>query len=128
MPAHHNIILRFIRKGEHPGSTSPPSEDDIIRISKLGENSVRVIYTEKSTDGSIIDTMQFSYAHVIAYLHRVFWLLSMDEDPFETVNIAIPAHPVVIIRVETLQKNIPYLLELIMNTCYAWPAIGRESS
>ena len=128
MPAHHSIVLRFVRKGEHPGSTAPPSEDDVLRVSKLGENSVRAVYTEKSNDGAIIDTMQFTYIQLIGYLHRVFWLLSMDEDPFESVNIALPGHPVVLVRVETLQKNMPYLLELFLNTCYTWPAVGRPEA
>jgi hypothetical protein len=125
MPTHHCMQLRFVRKGDLPGSTAPPSEDDVMRVVKLGENSVRVVYTEKSTDGMMIDTMQFSYTQFIAYLHRVFWLLSLDDDPFESVNIAVPGHPVVIIKVETLQRNVPHLLELILHTCYSWPAIGR---
>lgn len=125
MPTHHCIQLRFVRKGERPGSTSPPSEDDILRVVKLGENAVRIIYTEKSSDGMMIDTMQFSYTQFIAYLHRIFWLLSLDDDPFESVNIAVPGHPVVLIKVDVLQKNVQYLLELIMHTCYSWPAIGR---
>jgi hypothetical protein len=128
MPTHHQIALRFVRKGERPGSTTQPSEDDVLRVVKLGENSVRVIYTERSVDGSTIDTMQFTYSQFIAYLHRVFWLLSMDEDPFESVNIALPGHPIVIVRIETLQKNVPHLLELFMNTCYTWPAVGRAEA
>ena len=125
MPAHHSIIIRFVRRGDGPGSTAPASEDDILRVNKLGENSVRVVYTEKSNDGAVIDTMQFTYIQFIGYLHRIFWLLSMDEDPFESVNIALPGHPVVLVRVATLQKNMPNLLELFLNTCYTWPAIGR---
>jgi hypothetical protein len=125
MPTHHQITLRFVRKGDGPGSTSPPSDDDVLRVVKLGENSVRVIYTERSTDGTTIDTMQFTYSQLIGYLHRVFWLLSMDDDPFESVNIALPGHPVVLLRVTTLQKNMASLLELFLNTCYTWPAIGR---
>ena len=128
MPTHHDIILRFVRRGDGPGSTAPPSEDDVMRVVKLGENSVRVVYTEKSNDGAVIDTMQFNYMQFIGYLHRVFWLLSMDEDPFESVNIALPGHPVVLVSVATLQKSMPNLLELFLSTCYTWPAVGRSEA
>lgn len=100
----------------------------MLRVSKLGENSVRVVYTEKSSDGVTIDTMQFNYMQFIGYLHRIFWLLSMDDDPFESVNIALPGHPIILLRVELLQKNMPNLLELFLSTCHTWPTVGRHEA
>jgi hypothetical protein len=123
MPGHHNIELRFLRSNE-----SRASEDDIMKIVKLGENSVRIIYTEKSADGtSMIDVFTMTYSQLMAYLCRVFLLLGLDSDPFTSVNISIPGYPIVLIGVPRLQQNIPHILDILMSTCQSWPSIGRAT-
>jgi hypothetical protein len=122
MPNHRAIEIRFVRS-----DTSNESEDDVLRIVKLGENSVRAIYTEKSTDGTIIDTVLLSYSQLTAYLCRIFALLSLDSDPFQKVNIAVPGYPIVLIRVPVLQQNLQHILEVLMSTCQTWPVIGRPT-
>jgi hypothetical protein len=122
MPQYHHIEIRFVRS-----DTAINVEDDVLKIVKLGENSVRAIYTEKSTDGTMIDTMLLTYSQLMAYMYRIFMLLGLDCDPFAKVNISIPGYPIVIVRVQTLQQNLQHILELLMSTCQTWPVIGRPT-
>lgn len=101
------------------------ANDDSLRIVKLGENSVRIVYTERGEDGVTVDTAQFSYHQLLGYLYRVFWLLGLDDDPFDYVNLALPGYPVILLKVADIKQNLPHILELMINTCHAWPAIGR---
>lgn len=125
MPARHTISIRFLRQLATGFASGSPSSDDVLTVTKLGENSVRLVYTEASGDGRTIDIMQFTYQQFIAYLYRVFWLLGLDEDPFKSVQFFIPGYPTVLIEIKSLQANVNVLLELVMSTCFAWPAIGR---
>jgi hypothetical protein len=127
MPAHHAITIRFIRVQANGFADGYPSSDDVLNVTKLGENSVRLVYTENSSDGKVIDVMQFTYQQFIAYLYRAFWLLGLDDDPFKSVQFFIPGYPTVLIDVKSLQQHVNVLLELVMSTCFAWPAIGRAS-
>jgi hypothetical protein len=123
MPSHRTIELRFLREGENDRGAHT---DDIIKIVKLGENSVRVVYHEHSVGGHTIDTMMFNYGQLIGYLYRVFWLLGVDDDPFKSVQLFIPGMPSILISVATLQKNVGHILEMLLNTCYSWPHVGRD--
>ena len=121
MPQHHDIQLRFLRRGQPRHSSS----DDILRVIKLGENSVRVIYTEVSQDGRIVDVQIMNYAQMTAYLYRIFWLLGLDDDPFESVQFFLPGYPTVLLRVESVKAHVNHLMELMVTTCWSWPAVGR---
>jgi len=123
MPSHRTIELRFLRKDENDRSGDT---DDIVKIIKLGENSVRVVYHERCAAGHTIDTMIFNYGQLIGYLYRVFWLVGIDDDPFKSVQLFIPGLPSILISVANLQKNINHILEMLLNTCYSWPHVGRE--
>lgn len=125
MPSHHAITIRFLRQQANGFANGRPSTDDILTVTKLGENSVRLVYSEASDDGKTIDVMQFTYQQFIAYLYRVFWLLGLDEDPFKSVQLFIPGYPTILLEVGTLRQNVNVLLELVMSTCFAWPTIGR---
>lgn len=125
MPSHHAITIRFVRVQTNGFADGYPASDDVLTVTKLGENSVRLIYTETSGDGKVVDVMQFTYQQFIAYLYRAFWLLGLDDDPFKSVQFFIPGYPTVLIEVTSLQQHINVLLELVTSTCFAWPTIGR---
>ncbi len=127
MPAHHAIELRFVRVNG-TSRPLPSATDDILRIVKLGENTVRTVYTEKSSDGSMVDTNHFNYQQLIGYLYRIFLLLTLDDDPFAYVNLSVPGYPIVLLKVEELRKHMQNILEVILSTCCQWPAIGREEA
>jgi hypothetical protein len=75
----------------------------------------------------MIDTMLLTYSQLMAYLCRIFMLLSLDCDPFAKVNISVPGYPIVILKVPTLQQNLQHILDLLMSTCQTWPVVGRPS-
>jgi hypothetical protein len=125
MPQHHDILIRFLRKGAGGQARMNPATDDTLRIVKLGENSIRTIYIEKSSDGTVIDTSTTTYQGLLAYLYRVFYLLGLDEDPFASVQFFIPGYPTILVEVATLHANVHTLMELVMSTCWSWPSIGR---
>jgi hypothetical protein len=120
MPQYHHITIRFLRASAG-GVRTDPNTDDILEIQKLGENSVRCIYTERSFDGTLIDNSVFTYNHMMAYLYRIFYLLGLDEDPFASVQFFIPGYPTILIQVATLRQNLYALMEIVMSTCLAWP-------
>jgi hypothetical protein len=126
MPAHRTIELRFIRRSETGQLQHDASLDDLLKITKLGENLVRAIYTERSIDGTTVDVQTLSYQQCLVYIYRIFNLLTLDEDPFESVQLFLPAYPTVLLKVETLRAHIPQLMEALASTCVQWPAIGRR--
>ena len=126
MPAHRTIELRFIRRSETGQLQHDASLDDLLKITKLGENLVRAIYTERSVDGATVDVQTMSYQQCLVYVYRIFNLLTLDEDPFESVQLFLPAYPTVLLKTETLRAHIPQLMEALAATCVQWPAIGRR--
>lgn len=125
MPAHREINIRFLRRLPNGATCPNPRNDDILRIQKLGENSVRVIYAESTVDGRTIDVHTLSYHQLWTYLIRTFWLLALDEDPFASVQLAVPGYPCVLLTVARLQQQLPQLMEILMSSCVAWAVIGR---
>ena len=119
MRRYHAIEMRFIRQNQES------RHDDLLRILKVGENSVRVIYSERSADGVVSDTSILTYQQLFVYLHRLFWMLEIDEDPFQCVQMFLPGYPTILLRVATLNQNIPRVLEALMSVCLLWPLSTR---
>jgi hypothetical protein len=125
MPTTHTIQLRFIRRS-NTGTPEPNSAlDDLLLIQKLGENNLRVTYTERTIDGELADTTTMTYQKMIHYVSRILWLLGMDADPFFSVQIMIPGYPTVLIPIARIQEQSVMILDLLLNTCWHWPAAGR---
>ncbi len=92
----------------------------------MGENMVRATYREREPGGSLtIDTQLMGYQQLFAYLYRIFWVLSIDTDPFESVQLRVPGYPCVLLSVSTLQQNLTAIMELMISTCWNWPGVGR---
>lgn len=120
MPRHRPIQIRFIRKG-----APDPSRDDILKVTKVGENSMRIVYTEKNVHDEFTDYLHVSYAQFIAYIYRTILLLTLDEDPFQSVQLFVPAYPTVLLSVGALKENTGYILEMLTNTMSNWPVASR---
>ena len=103
---------------------SSGKRDDVLKITYSGNNSIRLIYTEWSDDGAVVDIMNFKVNQMITYLYRVFWLLGLDEDPFQSVQFFIPGYPSTLLHTAAVKQNTPHLLELIISTCSDWPISG----
>jgi hypothetical protein len=125
MPTTHAIQLRFIRRTDIGTPESNSALDDQLVIHKLGENNLRVTYTERTVDGVLTDTTMMTYQKMIHYTSRLLWLLALDSDPFYSVQLMIPGYPTVLVLVSRLQEQAAIILDLLINTCWHWPAAGR---
>lgn len=127
-PPHHPIYIHFIRRTANGAAQTDSRLDDTLRIQKLGENNVRVIYSERSEDGCIVDTTLMTYQKLIHYLYRVFWMLSLDEDPFQSVQLIVPGYPTTLIRVDTLKGQLAGVMDILTTTMWHWPTTGRPEA
>ena len=126
MAPYHTIQLRFIRRTQSGVADHNPLHDDVLKITRLGENSVRLVYSEKSDDTVMLDIMNFNNHQMVSYLYRLFWLTGLDEDPFQSVQFFIPGYPTFLLQVPILKENVPRVLDLIISTCWNWPTIGEQ--
>jgi hypothetical protein len=126
MPTYHTITLRFIRRRQGGVPEQNPDLDDSLRIQKLGENNLRVTYTERSEDGAICDTTLMTYQRFFQYVWRVLWMLTIDVDPFQNVQLNIPGYPVILLPVTTINQNMVTIMDILMTTCWQWPVVGRD--
>jgi len=115
------IYLRFIRKTCSGVASPDPRTDDTLKILKMGENKVKTIYTEVLYGDLTIDSQILTYQQLHAYLCRIFWLVSIDSDPFASVQFCIPGHPVILIETGKVQQNSQMLLEILASVYTAWP-------
>jgi hypothetical protein len=128
MPHHHQVQIRFIRRRPSGEAETDHSRDDILLISRVSENSLRLSYTEKNEDGSVVDIMNYTHQQAISYLYRVLWFLGLDEDPFQSVQFFLPGYPTSLILVKNVKPIIPQLLESVYSVFQMWPAIGVDRS
>jgi hypothetical protein len=122
MPRCNEIQLRFLRCAE----VTIPSTDDVLRIHRLAENSYRIIYTERSPGGGNVDIMTLTNQSLLAYLYRMFWLVGLDEDPFQFVQLFVPGYPTGLIKTADIKTNVPNLLDIIISNCWNWPSAGTD--
>lgn len=126
MPSYHDIQLRFIRRGVGGVAETDPRKDDTLLVTKLGENNLRVVYTERTEDGVLRDSVLMGYQRFFHYMWRLFWLLSVDSDPFQNVQLMIPGYPTVLIPVSTMNQHVSAILDILMTTCWQWPTVRRR--
>lgn len=92
----------------------------------MSENTVRISYTEKNEYDAFIDYLTVNYTQVIAYIYRTITLLTLDEDPFQSVQFFVPGYPSLMVGVDKLKEQTGYILEMISSTLLNWPHIGFE--
>lgn len=126
MPTHRNIEIRFLRRKEGTTNTADnnPAHDDVLRIVKLGENSVRIIYLEREGDGTMTDTLTLSYQEALTHIYKIFMLMGLDADPFVSVQFRIPGYPCYLILVEKIQENMSMIMGILASSCWGWAHVG----
>ena len=125
MPNHHKIQLRFIR--ETRDVEDEDQRDDLLNIVHQQDNLLRFTYSERSDDDSIdTDTHTFTHQDAVSYLYRMFWITSIDEDPFRSVQFFIPGFPTFLMSVAAVKQNMNSILDLFFSVFRAWPAISNE--
>lgn len=116
------LIRRTVAGLAHPN----PLHDDVLSVRKVRENLIHVVYTENSGDGKVIDIHRMNYQQFMAYLYRLFSLLTLDEDPFQSIQTFVPGYPTILLTVETLKANQSMVMEFLFNTLWNWPSIGSS--
>ena len=119
MGAYHEIQIRFIRRLQSSEDT-----DDILRITRLGDNQIQLIYKENTGPRPEIDIMRFNYQQMMSYLYRVFWIVSLDEDPFHSIQFFIPGYSTFIVGAADVKTKMAPIMDLIISTVWNWPNAG----
>lgn len=127
-PGRRDIQIRFIRRMPDGTADTNTGRNDLLRISYLNENSKRIIYIERGSEYAAIDLVVCDNQQLLAYLYRLLWLTSLDEDPFHSVRFYIPGFPSMAMSVATVQAYVPNLLDIILSLCWHWPTIGYSPS
>lgn len=125
MPTTHAIQIRFLRRTPNGAMEGNSALDDLLTIQKLGENTLRVTYTERTVDGVLSDMTMMTYQKMLHYVTRILWLLGLDSDPFHSVQVMIPGYPTVLVPVARIQEQAMMILDILINTCWHWPSVGR---
>lgn len=126
MPNYHPVQIRFIRRGANGQAERNASRDDVVMISRVSENYLRLTYTEKGDDGAIVDIMNYTCQQSVSYMYRVLWLLGLDDDPFQSVQFFLPGYPTCLVLVKDVKPLIPHFLELLFSVFHAWPTVGVD--
>lgn len=92
----------------------------------MGENTARIFYTEKNDYDTFTDFLTVNYTQVIAYVYRTITLLTLDEDPFQSVQFFVPGYPTLMFGVNKLKEQTSFIIEMISNTLMNWPLIGYD--
>jgi hypothetical protein len=118
----HPITVRILRK-DH--TEQMPEFDDTITIKKLTENRLKVVYVEKSGDEPIVDISYMGYQQFMIYMHRILYLLVIDNDPFLSAQFMIPGYPSTLVTIPNLKERTVGILEILWSTCVNWPSTGN---
>jgi hypothetical protein len=124
-PPRHDIQIRFIRRKPDGTADTNPVNDDLLRIARINANTMRVVYVEQGTDGATIDYITCTTQQLLCYLYRLFWLITLDEDPFHSVKFYLPGFATFQMSTSAVQSYVPNLLDLVLSLCWNWPGIGH---
>jgi len=113
------LIIRIYTKEES-------GLDDKITVTKLAENSLKVIYLERTHNEPQTDIFHMSYHQFITYMHRVLYLLIIDDDPRVSVEFMVPGYPTILVNLPNLKDRFMPLLELLWSACLTWPSAENQ--
>ena len=94
--------------------------DDIITVRQNLSRDFVVTYTDKQC--SVRYSFIASRDNLVSYFWSVFDFLSIDEEPFEKVQIGSPVHPSIILCVKTLTRaKINTVMSTLRQLFSNWP-------
>jgi hypothetical protein len=111
-----SMQLRFIRNMKSDGAT-----DDILTIKRVGDDSYTLVYNDQE---SSIKTKKLKLTSdgVIEFLKLTLRLVSVDEEPFHSVQITLPSFPAIIVSPENLISQTRDLIyDSVEATMRNWP-------
>jgi hypothetical protein len=113
------IEFRLLRHGKSS------QNDDIIRITPVSgaEGSYNVIYNDQDS-GVKTKTTRLSKTDVVNFLSNMFRFLTVDEDPFRSMQVTLPNLPAIIITPENLNSQVRDLVyDSVQMTLANWPVL-----
>ena len=113
-PQKISIEIRFIRslKG---------SDDDVVTITPASADSYNIIYRDKQADVKSA-TLGVPRAAVVKFLSMSLRMLTVDEEPFESVQFTLPSMPTIMVSPENLTSQTRDLIyDSVEATMAYWP-------
>jgi len=113
-PQKLSIEIRFIRslKG---------SDDDVVSITPVSADSYNIIYRDKQADIKS-QTLAVPRAAVVKFLSMTLRMLTLDEEPFESVQFTLPSMPTIMVSPENLTSQTRDLIyDSVEATMDYWP-------
>ncbi len=120
MKPYREIKVHFLREGQ------PSSSDDLLVVRKIGDNTVRVQYTENFGSANVSEYIILNYNQYLNYMYRLLNLLTLDDDPFQSVQFMIPTYPSVLFHVTHIHAKMNMILEWLGNICNSWPRVTNR--
>ena len=113
-PKKEQIEVRFIRNKK-------TVEDDVMKICKVSEDSYNILYRDKNS-GTNAKMLAVSRAAVINFLRLSLRLLTIDDEPFESVQVTLPCMPSVLVSPKNLTSQTRDLIyDSVEATMDFWP-------
>jgi len=112
-----NIQIRIIRDNLNS------LKDEIFTITQGAHNDWRI--NHKSAFSATNSTMFLANrSDVLDYLHTIFDLLKLDDEPTQFIQLDAPCYPVVLVsRADLLVDSATFknLMHSVENVLYSWP-------
>jgi hypothetical protein len=114
-PVYPPIQLRFIRKDD------AKMKDDIVNITRKEADLFEIHYND--LDAKVKQkTLGLGRAEVLQHLSYSLRLLTLDEDPFESVQLLVPGMPSILVKPKSLSSSTRDLFyDTIERTMNNWP-------
>ena len=113
-PQKLGIEIRFIRslKG---------SDDDVVTISPVSDDSYNIIYRDKQANIKS-QTLAVPRSAVVKFLSMSLRMLTVDEEPFESVQFTLPSMPTIMVSPKNLTSQTRDLIyDGVEATMNYWP-------
>ncbi len=109
-----DVVIRFIREG-----VTCPAKDHLLRIKRNKECFMWWWSEENRQKTQFIEFK--NGAAVLKALERMFHLLSWDVDPYENIQVVVPAYPMILLKVAELKETWPTLQPFLEDIFENWP-------
>ena len=119
-----SVTLRFIRNADSSKT------DDILRIvpspssvnPELNTFVVKFSFAKSFAPVAYENQVSWNHEQVYEYVSSLLMLLTLDNDPFKSVQIDLPLAPSLLFEVSTLSSRIPHILRILYTTLMnSWP-------
>ena len=113
-PLKQTMQVRFIR-------SKSGSNDDIVNITQNSDDSYNIIYQDKQANVKSA-TLSVPRVAVMNFLSMSLRLLTVDEEPFESIQFTLPSMPTVLVSPKNLTSQTRDLIyDSVEATMNYWP-------